>query len=105
MPPVTIGKNAQLAAFYKLADAFLQVRKISGRTFRPVGNALGQFRSLFGICFECIDHIYPIQGVQVVKMDYVVVHVERSKHQVAHNLGIGGDNDAECIFNRTYRSQ
>jgi hypothetical protein len=49
MAPISIGKNAELAAFHKFFDPGLNITEITGRTFGPMGNALSQFGCFFGV--------------------------------------------------------
>ena len=82
MSPITISENPQLAAFDKFCQSFLDIRKISRRTFCPFGNALSQGRGGHWIGLERAHHIDPIQGVQMIKMHHVIMNVLSAEHDI-----------------------
>lgn len=47
----------------------------------------------------------PVEGMQLVEMHRMVVHVEHCFHDVAHHFGIGRNTDAERILNGANRAK
>jgi hypothetical protein len=56
-----------------------------------------QRRGFCRIGFEGADHIHPVQRVQVVKVDQVIVLELGPMHQIADDAGILGDLDPDGI--------
>ena len=75
MSPIAVGEDAELSAADKLREPFFQRREIADRTLRPGRKLLGQRRCLGGIGFEGGDDVYPVERMQLVKMDDMVVHI------------------------------
>ena len=90
---------------HELRDALLHVGEIAGRTLRPVGNAPGELRGLHRIGLERADHVHPVQGVQMVEMHDVVLHVLGAEHQVADQFGVGRNDDAQRVLDGAHRGQ
>ncbi len=57
----------------------------------PVRDGLSQLRGRFWVCIQCISDIYPIQGVQVVEMNNMVLYILDSFDDVADQARIRGD--------------
>ncbi len=105
MAPVGVGKDAQLAAFDQGLNSFLHRPEITDGVLRPAGESSGEVRRLLRVSPQGADHVNPIQGVQDIEMDHVVLQVVRAEHQVPDKLGIRRDGDTERVLHGAHGSQ
>ena len=75
MPPIPAAEQAQLLAFDQRLHAVLDCLEVCAAGFRPGRNGFRQLRSFPWISLERQGHIHPIQRMQVVEVDHVVLHV------------------------------
>ena len=103
--PIAVRKDPKLAALHEGRDPLLHIREVVRRRLRPVRDTAGDLRGIHRVGLERADDIHPVQRVQMVEMHHVVLHVLRAEHQVAHQLGVGRDHDAQCVLHRAHRGQ
>ncbi len=58
-----------------------------------------------GIGLERVDDVHPVQRVQVIEVDHVILHVLRGEHDVADQLRRGRNGDAQRVLNRAHAGQ
>ncbi len=58
-----------------------------------------------GIGLQRGDDVHPIESVQVIEVDDVILHHLGEEHDVANDFGVLGDLDAESIFDAAHRGQ
>ena len=46
-------------------------------------NDCGELGGLLGIGLERVDDVHPVERVQVIEVDHVILHVLRGEHDVA----------------------
>ena len=102
MAPVAVGEDAQTAGGKGL-DLVLHFGEVGRRVLVPLRKRLRQLRGLLGIGLERVDDVHPVERVQVIKVDHVILHVLRGEHDVADELRRGRHRDAERILNRAAR--
>jgi hypothetical protein len=103
--PVTIGEDAELAGLDEGLDAFLDIGEVAGGGLGPTADGLGQCRGGLGVGAQAADHVYPVQGMQVVEVHDMVMHILGTDHQVADEVGIGGDLVLEGVLYRADRGE
>ncbi len=105
VPPVAVREYAQLPALDECRDPLLDVGEVLRRALRPPGDALGDFGCLLRVGFQCAHDVHPVERVQVVEVDHVILKVLRAEHEVPHELGVRGDGDPQRVFHRPYGRQ
>ena len=105
VPPIPVGEDAQLTAGDELLELVLHFCEIAFRVFGPRRQLLGEEGGLFRVCLEAGNNVDPVEGMQLVEMHRMVVHVEHRFHDVAHHFGIGRNTDAERILNGANRAK
>ena len=105
MSPITVSEDSQLSASHKLIEPFFQRCEIAGGAFGPRRKFLRKQRSLGGIGFESGNDIHPVERMQLIKMDNMVVHIQYGGHDVAYHLSIRRDDDIERVLYRSYRAK
>jgi hypothetical protein len=105
MSPVGIGEDAELSGFDETREALLEVGEVAHGTLRPAGDLLRQIGGGLGVGLERAHDVDPVERMQVVEVDHVVLHVLRAEHQVAHEFSGGRHGDAERILNRADRRE
>ena len=104
MAPVAVGEDAEAAGGEGL-DLGLHVREVGGRVLVPLRVRLRQFRGFFWIGLESIDDVDPVERMQVIEVDHVVLHILRGHHDVANDFSGGRDNDAQRVFDGAYAGE
>src|SRR5271166_3987176 len=104
MAPVPIREEAELAALDDSLDALLHAEKILRARQWPVGDRLGKRRSLRWIGLERVDDVHPVQRMQMIEMDDVVLNVLRRHDEIAQQSCIGRRHRADGLFHGAYRS-
>ena len=66
---------------------------------------LGEEGGCFRVCFQSRYDIDPVQRMQLVEMDCMVMHVKYCFHNVAHHLRIGRNGDVQRLFHRTHGAE
>jgi hypothetical protein len=80
-----------LAAVDKGLEALLDMFEIVGTAPGRVADIVGQLCGFLGSAFQRADDIDPVQGVQVIEMNDVVVLELRTMQQVADEARIFGN--------------
>ena len=100
MAPIAAGEQAQLAAVDHAFDALLDAAEIGRAGFFVIRNGLRDRRSLGRIGLERRGHIHPIERVQMIEVDHVVLHHLRAGDQIADDARVVGHLDVERVFDR-----
>ena len=66
---------------------------------------MSQLRGLRRVGLQCRNDIDPVESVQVVEVDDVILDVLGGCDNIAHNPRILRNLNSQCIFDRTHRSQ
>ena len=106
MTPIGVLENTQLAGFDELLQRSGDVGEITRCRGRPVRRDLLRQRRRGGrIGLERRHHIHPVQRVQMVEVNHMVLDILRQLHDVADDLRVLGDGDAQGVFHRAHRSE
>ena len=105
VPPVAVCEYAQLPALDERCDPPLDVGEVLGRALGPVGNALSDLGGFLRVGFQRAHHVHPVERVQVVEVDHVVLKVLRTEHEVSHELRVRRNGDPQRIFHCPYGRQ
>ena len=88
MAPISIGEGTKLAAvdegFKALGDALI-IR--SAAPWR-VADIISQRRGFLGIGLQRADDINPVERMQMIKMDNMIMLVLGTVHEIANDAGI-----------------
>ena len=90
MTPVAVRVQTKLTAFRQALTFCCTPFKIGSRRFRPVGNRLGERSVLRGIGFERTDDIHPVERVQMIEMNDMILHILDAGNEVPDNSCIIG---------------
>ncbi len=106
MAPISVLENSKLAGL----DEFLQragdIGVITRRRRRPVRrHLLGERRGGCGIGLERRYHVHPIQRMQVIEVNHMVLDILRQLHDVADDFRIFRNGDVQCVLHRSHRRQ
>ena len=104
MAPIAVGKDAQTAG-RKLLDLVLHIGEVRRCVLVILGERLRQLSGLLGVGLERVHNVHPVERVQVVEVDHVILHVLRGEHDVADELRGGRHRDAQRVFNRANAGQ
>ena len=86
MAPVAIGEDTQ-AAGGECLDLVLYCAEVGGGVLVPLGERARQFGRLFRIGLERVDDVHPVERVQMIEVNDVILHVLGRQHDVADQLG------------------
>ena len=103
--PVAIGEDPELAAPHESRQPGLHVGEVLGRCLGPTGDASGNLRRFRGIALQGAHHVDPVQRVQMVEVNDVILHVLGAEHQVAHQFGVRRHGDPQGVFHGADRGQ
>ena len=98
MAPIAAGEEAQLAAVDHAFDALLDAAEIGGAGLFAVGNRLRDGGSLRRIGLEGGGDIDPVERVQMIEVDHMVLHHLRAGDEVADNAGVIGNVDFQSVL-------
>ena len=104
MPPICVGKWPKLPAVDQAFDAVLDALEVRGARLRPVRNRLCKRGGLLRVCAECRHDVDPVERVQVIEMNHVVLDALGRDDQVAEDPRIGRRLRADRVFDRADRS-
>jgi hypothetical protein len=103
--PIGICKGTQLAAVYESLKPLLNFFKVAGAAPGGIADVIGQGRRFLRVGLQCADNVHPVKGVQMVKMDDMVM-LELGTHQkVAYDSRVFGNFDANGIIDCPHRGQ
>ena len=105
MSPVGVAERAELPAADEGGQPVLHPLEIVGARLGPVRDGLGQVGGRGGVSVEGADDIHPVQGVQVVEVDDVVLYVLDAFQDVAQNARIVRDFHPEGIFDSSHGAE
>gem|GEM_PF-7086711 len=106
VPPVGVLEDAQLPGLHEALEGGRHVGEIARRSVGPLGgNLLRQLGGGFRIRLERGNHVHPVQRVEVVKVNHVVLHVLGELHHVADDLRVRWHGDPQGVLHGTHRSQ
>ena len=105
VPPIAVGEDPQLPGFDECLQPRLIVGEIAGRGPWIAGNALRQRRRLGRIGFQCGDHVHPIERVQVIEVNDMIVHVLCRDHEIADELRVVRNVDFQRVLDRPHRGE
>ena len=98
VPPIAAGEEAQLAAVDHAFDALLHAAEVRRAGFFGIRNRLRQLRGLRRIGLQRRGDIDPVQSMQMIEVDDVVLHHLRARDEVAHDAGVFGNVDLQSIL-------
>ncbi len=78
---------------------------INGTAPGCITHIISQCCRLFGIGLEGTDHIHPVQGVEMVEMNDMVLLELGTHHQVSDDTRIVGYLNSHSIFDCPHRGQ
>jgi len=103
MPPVGIVEEAKLAGVHILFEGGGDVAEVAGAGFfRAGGNFLRESGGGHGIGLQRGDDVHPVESVQVIEVDDVILHHLGEEHDIANDFGVFGNLDAEGIFDAAH---
>ena len=106
MTPVGILENSELSGIHKLLDGVLDIGKVSGRRCWPARRHLLREASRGSrIGFERRHNVHPVQRMQVIKVNHMILDILRQRHDVADDLRVFRNGDADGILYRPHRGQ
>ena len=105
MAPVGVGKGSQLAAVDKGLQPVLNIFKIIGTAPGRIADIVGQGGCFCRIGLQGADNIHPVQGMQMIEMDDVIMLELGTMEQVSDNTCVFGNFDANRIFDCPHRGQ
>jgi len=105
MPPVGIGKRPQLAAFHKGSQPLLDGFEIDGASHLGVAHIIGERGRGLGISLQGAHHVHPVQGVQMIKVDEMIVLELGAVEEIADDSGVVGNFYLDRIFDCPHRGQ
>ena len=103
--PVGVGEGAKLAAGDKRGYFVLDSLEIIGAGFGPIRDGLRQCGGRSGIRIQSRDDIHPVERMQVVEMNDVILHILDGFNNIAHHARIGGNFNPEGIFDSSHGAE
>ena len=104
--PVAVLEDRQLSAFDELLETRLDVAEVAGACQVMVRADLlldvGRFTRIGG---QGAHNVHPVQSRELIEVHDVVMHVQRRVHQVADDVGVLGDLDADGVFDGAHGGQ
>ncbi len=104
MPPEATSKESELPAIRESLQAALHIGEVRSRRVRPVRDGLRQEGGPARIRLESGEDVDPVQRVQVVEVDHVVLYRLRRDDQVAQQPRVGGRLRADGLLHRAHRA-
>ena len=96
--PIGIGERTELSASNKGGEFILDALEVVRARFGPIRNGLGQFRGRGRIGVQRADHIHPVQRMQVIEVDHVVLDELNPFDNVAQDAGVVWNGDFQRVF-------
>ncbi len=103
VPPVGVRERPQLAALHEPLDPIPDAREVLRARERPVRDRLGQRRGLRRVGAQRRDDVDPVEGVQVIEVDDVVLHRLHRDDQIAEEPRVRGRHGANRVLDRPNR--
>ena len=98
--PVAVGENAELSRADEFLEPLLHGAHLGLAVVRPRRNRLRDARGARGIRLERARHVHPIERVQVVEVDHVILNELHPVNQVANRVRVGRNLDVERVLDR-----
>jgi len=98
MTPVAVGKRAETPLGDKGLQLVLHPLEIGGGVQRPFGDRGCQGSGFCRVGLEGGGDVHPVEGVQVVEVDHMILHILDSNDDISDMFGIGRDLDIERIL-------
>ena len=100
MAPIALIENRELSRFNELLHAVLHIAEVTDSCERMVRrNLLLNRRRFAGIGIERADNVHPVERGELIEVNDMVLNVERGIQDVADQIGVLRDLDADCILN------
>jgi hypothetical protein len=103
MTPVSVREDPELPGLDEAADPVLDLREVGGRVVGPGGDRTCDLRRARGIGGQRAHHVHPIQRVQVIEVDHVVLDELHPQDQVPDRVGVGRNANVQGVFHRPQR--
>jgi len=103
--PIGIVEGPELPAVHKGLESLLHIFKIGGAAPGGVGHIVRKRGRLNRIRLEGADDIHPVQGVEVVEMDDMILLILGSMQEVPKDAGIFGNLYTHGMFHCPHRGQ
>jgi hypothetical protein len=100
--PVAVGEGPRPAGRDEPRDPVTDLPEVRWARKRPVAHRARERRGCRRVRPERVDHVDPVERMQVVEVDYVVGDVLRPGDEVAEQAGVAGDPDAESVLDRPH---
>ena len=100
--PIAAGEQAQLLAVHELFHAILNRLEIRLARFGPRRDGLSQLRRLTGVGFQRQRDVHPIESMQVIEVDDVILHHLGARNDVADQPGGIRDLDSQRVLDRIH---
>ena len=101
--PIGVGEDPELAALNEGLEAILHPGKVLCARQRPVRDRLSQRGGLGRVGAERADDVDPVQRVQMIEVDHVVLNVLRRHDQIAQEPRIGRRRRADRLLDGSDR--
>ncbi len=101
--PVGVVEGAELARLHEGPHPILHPFEVGRARERPLRDRLRQGGGLRRIGGERRDDVHPVEGVQVVEVDHVVLHLLESPDHGADELGVLRHLDPEGVLDGAHR--
>ena len=97
---IGIGENTQLAGIDQITELFLNGFELFDGMFPRV--ILGRdLCRLHGVGFDGRSHINPVQGVQVIEVDDMIMKILGTENQIPDQRGVFRNMHVQGVFNAT----
>jgi len=94
-----VGEDTELAGIHEGLELGLNgLEGFGGVAGAGRSDGGGQFGGLVRIGLQGVGHVHPVEGVQVIEMDEVVMEILGSHDQIAHHAGIGRNGDLDGVI-------
>ena len=103
--PVGVAEGPKLSTVHKGLQALLHTLEINRAAHGGIAQIVGQRGGLGRVCLQGADDIHPIERMEMIEMDQMVMLELRAVKQVSNNARIFGDGNLDSVFNGSYRRQ
>ncbi len=101
--PVRVRKGTQLPRFDKRFDFVLHTLEVRLGRVGPIRNGLREFCRGGRIGFERAHNVHPIERVEVIKVDDVILDKLAAFDDITNDLRVERNRNAERVFHRAHR--
>ena len=100
VPPIRVGEGSELPAIDQPLDAILNAFEIRGAGQGPIRNRLRERRGLLRVRAKRRHDVDPVERVQMIEVDHVVLDALGRHDQIAQYSRIGRRLGADRVFYR-----